>query len=98
MVQHGLQVLGQGADDGVDVETHPLQGLLLDGQVLAAGPHLHGRWELTHSKGLSPCPGLWKWELTHSKAFPPCPWHVAAAVQDKNRQETAAGASGGEEL
>lgn len=42
VVQHGLEILRQGPDDGLDVQTHPLQRLLLHGQVLAPGSDLQG--------------------------------------------------------
>lgn len=42
VVQHGLQIFRQGVNDGLNVEAHTPQGLLLYGEVLAPGSHLQG--------------------------------------------------------
>lgn len=40
VVQHCLEVLWQGVDDGVNIKAHPLQSLLLHRKVLAPGSYL----------------------------------------------------------
>lgn len=42
VVQHSLEILRQGADDGLDVQTDPLQRFLLHREVLAPGSDLQG--------------------------------------------------------
>lgn len=42
--QDGLQVLGQGANDHLNVQLGPMQCLLLHGELVALGPHLQGQW------------------------------------------------------
>lgn len=42
VVQHSLEILRQGANDGLDIQAHPLQSFLLHRQVLAPGSYLQG--------------------------------------------------------
>lgn len=55
MVQHCLEVLGQGADDGLNVEAHPLQRFLLHREVMAPGSHLQGEGEEGESVTMEAC-------------------------------------------
>lgn len=59
VVQHGLEILGQGANDGLNVKTDPLQRFLLHREVLAPGSDLQrdrGRLNQLQSSSCSACP------------------------------------------
>lgn len=57
VVQHRLQILRQGVNDGLNVKAHALQGLLLHREVLAPGSYLQeGRGEEMRSPETASCP------------------------------------------
>ena len=63
--QDGLQVLGQGADDSLDVQPGPLQRLLLHRELVAPCPHLQG-WCRSGAGGLQvPRPRLGRMGASH---------------------------------